>query len=297
MANPIFSGVSTYIDENRELIYGKIMLNIPFVDRFGAEPTDAKGGKIAINKLSTEPVFGDGTVCGVQAGTATISQRKIELASLQTATPYCAKALYPYFAGLKIRLGANVDESGLAEAFTNAEVTKINEGLEKMIWQGTKSTTSCDGLLTIAKADGANQVSTGSSLYETVNAVRLAAAGAGLKKFIVAVPADKYYALLDEMVAKNLYHMPVPTAQTTDVRTFVFPNSDIEVWGVEGLNTSNSVLAFEPDNARYGYNEKEGIGDIKWAVDEVNDIAYLKTSEVLGVNFAFINEVFYATLS
>lgn len=290
MANPIFSSVNTYVNENTEPIYGKIVLDIPHIKDFSLQP-NAKGGEVALNILTANPTLGDGTTCSVTSGTATFSQRKMKVANYATNTEYCEYSMLPYWAGLKVKLGMD-DEIALAEAFTNAEVTKINKMLERNIWQGVVATDKMDGILTIAQADGVS-VSASGSVYEIVNAVRLQAQGAGVEDLVIALGADKFYSLVDELVMKNLFHY----ATTVDgVMEFTFPGTNVKVWGVYGLNGSNKVLAFNSANIFYGYDEEVGVSNVRWAIDEVNDTAHLKTRFNAGIQIAFPQEVFYASL-
>ena len=290
--NPIFSGVTTYVDENRDLIYGKIMLDIPFIKEFTLQP-NAKGGQIALPILNTSVLLQNGAQCGVSGGTADITQRTMYVANLQTSTPYCENVMLPYFTGIKCKVGETADESAYAEAFMNAEVTKINKALETMIWQGQSGSTSCDGIYTIAATDGEEvTVATGSTVYEREEAVRLAAAAAGVEDYVIALGADEFYALAAEINAKNLYHVAVET-RIDGVLEFVLPLTNTRVWGVRGLNGSKAILAFDPQNIHYGFDEEVGVQSVKWAVDEVNDIAYLKTKFNAGIQIAFPNEVYY----
>lgn len=289
MANPIFSAVSTYVNENTEPIYGKIVLDIPHLKDFSLQP-NAKGGEVALNILTANPVLGDGTTCNVESGETTFTQRKMKVANYATNTEYCEYSMLPYWAGLKVKLGMD-DEIALAEAFTNAEVTKINKMLEKNIWQGVLATDKMDGILTIAQADATEvEVEATATIYEKVNAVRLAALAAGVEDLVIAVGADKFYSLVDELVMKNLFHY---TTTVDGVMEFVFPGTNVKVWGVYGLNGSNAILAFNPANIHYGFDEEVGVSNIRWAIDEVNDTAHLKTRFNAGVQIAFPNEVFY----
>lgn len=291
MANPIFSSVGTYINENTEPIYGKIVLDIPHLNRFSLQG-NAKGGEVALNILSANPVLGDGTTCAVESGTTTFTQRKMKVANYATNTEYCEYAMLPYWAGLKVRLN-NSDEVALAEAFTNAEVTKINKMLEKNIWQGVLATDKMDGIATIAQADGTSVSLTATDMYGKINEVRLAAQGAGVDNVVVAVGADKYFQFVDALVARNLYHFK---SEATDEMVTVFPGTNVEVWGVAGLNGSDLAIAFNPYNIHYGFDEEAGVSNVKWVVDEVNDTAHLKTRFNAGIQIAFPEEVFYASL-
>ena len=190
MANPIFSSVATYVNENTEPIYGKIVLDIPHLKEFSLQP-NAKGGEVALNILTANPTLGDGSTCNIESGTATFSQRKMKVANYATNTEYCEYSMLPYWAGLKVKLGST-DEVALAEAFTNAEVSKINKMLEKNIWQGKVASDKMDGILTIAQADGV-EVEASGTVYEKVNEVRLQALGAGVEDLVIAVGADKFY--------------------------------------------------------------------------------------------------------
>lgn len=291
MANPIFNSVGTYINENTEPIYGKIVLDIPHLNRFSLQG-NAKGGEVALNILTANPVLGDGTTCNVESGDVTFTQRKMKVANYATNTEYCEYAMLPYWAGLKVKLGT-ADEIALAEAFANAEVTKINKMLERNIWQGKVASDKMDGIATIATADGSEVTLTADNIYGKVNEVRLAAQGAGVDNVVVAMGADKYFAFVDALVARNLFHYK---SDATEEMVTLFPGTNVEVWGVAGLNGSNVAVAFNPYNIHYGFDEEAGVSNVKWVVDEVNDTAHLKTRFNAGIQIAFPEEVFYASI-
>lgn len=290
MANPIFNSVATYVNENTEPIYGKLVLDIPFLKRFSLQP-NAKGGEVALNILTANPTLGDGTTCNVESGTVTFSQRKMKVANYATNTEYCEYSMLPYWAGLKVKLGST-DEVALAEAFTNAEVSKINRMLEDNIWRGSVLSGKMDGIATIAQAEGVAVQTEISDIYKAVNDVRLAAQSAGVDNVVVAMGADKFYQFVDALVARNLYHYK---PEATEEMVVLFPGTNVEVWGVKGLNGS-TILAFNPENIHYGFDEEVGVSNVKWVVDEVNDTAHLKTRFNAGIQIAFPREVFYAEL-
>lgn len=294
MANPIFSGVSEYVMTNTELLNGEIVLRIPHIKDFSLQP-NCRGTQVQLNLLNAEPLLEDGTTCVTSGGTSTITNRMMDLAYFQINTPYCAKQLLPYWAGLKVKLGS-ADMGELSAAFVDGEITKVNKDMEKIIWQGVKATDRLDGIATIAASD-ANEVTTssGDTLYTRVNQVRLAAQGSGVTDIVIAIGADKYFALVDELVAKNLYHY---TATADGEMEFVFPGSNVKVWGVRGLNGSDVAIAFEPANIVYGYNDTpDEVENVRWAIDEVNDMAHLKADWVSGVQIAHPDRVYFGTIA
>lgn len=296
MANPIFSSVGTYVEQNTPAIVGKIVLSIPHIKDFSLMP-NVKGGQVQLNILTSAPLIEDGTTCVTEGGTATFTKRLMDAANLQVNTPYCFKQMLPYWAGLKVKNATTVDED-LAEAFMNAEITKINKEMERRIWQGAKATDEIDGVATIAAAEGEEVTpSAGATLYQKVNQVRLAAQSAGVTDIVIALGADNYFGLVDELVSKNLFHY---TAIADGQMEFTFPGTNVKVWGINGLNAAEGgtsyVLAFEPENIFYGFDENPGIDQVRWAVDEVNDTAHFKADWVAGVQIADPSRVYFAEI-
>lgn len=288
MANPVLSGLSQYVNENAELIHSKITLGIPNIKDFTFEPGN-KGGKAAMNIVNAEPEFGDGATCGVGDGEATISQRKIDVADYKSDLPFCERQLLPYVLGLKLKVGEDTGDFAYEETFTKIILSAISKKMEKEIWAGVKSSGArIDGLMTIAATDASKVTSTGATVYAKTLDLYKAAAEAEVEDFKIYMSRANFLDLVQELVAKNLVHY-----SPEDGSTIILPGTTCEVIGVKGLKGNAHMLAVDPANIHYAFDDFDDMEAAKWVKDEINDKFYFKAKWAAGVNFAIPTEAFY----
>lgn len=287
MANPIVTGLTQYVADNAEVLYGQVVLGIENLRDFTLQP-GAKGGKVALNILTASPALSDGATCGVEDGEAEFSHREIEIANYKSDMAFCERQLLPYCLGLKVKVGEDTGDFAFEEAFTKVILGKIEKAMEKNIWQGAKGSDRMDGIFTIAANDATPVSSTGSTVYEKTLEVYMAAAGAGVEGFKVYMSKANYLALVQELVAKNLFHYNPEKGDKV-----VIPGTDTEVVGVRGLEGNDHILAINPENIHYAFDEFEDMESVKWVKDEVNDKFYFKAKWNAGVQIAFPTEAFY----
>ena len=95
MANPVFNGLTAYVQEQRLPLIKEAVLKAKSASLFNLQ-TDIKTSA-ALNLLSTDVQFGDGMSCGWdEAGTQTLSQRILETGHIKINMAYCDKDMLKY---------------------------------------------------------------------------------------------------------------------------------------------------------------------------------------------------------
>lgn len=299
--NPVVTSLKGYVDQetNKEQLIAKTVLGAKSASLFTLQ-TGVKG-PTTINTLTSDVVFGDGSVCGFEdAGTATISQRKITPAVLKVNMGFCDRNLLQTYAQYQIKLQAGLETMPFEEQFTSEIVNSANNKLETMVWQGDSANTAgnkeFDGILKIAKADGALTV-TGK---KTAVWAAVQAAYAKLPEDAIAddtvifVASDLFRALVQELIAANLYHYN----ESDSTQEITLPGTNVRVIGVRGLvGAASQIVAGRLSNFFYGTDLDGSSEEFKIVYDEVKEQFLLKILFSAGVQIAFPNQVVVATLS
>lgn len=219
--------------------------------------------KERLNYLDVDPAIQDGSSCGFNASGSTVfAERDIETAQLKAQDQYCDKDLLGKYAEYLVKINANKNESDMPfeREILDEVVGKINEKMEKLIWQGATTANSgtdlIDGFLTQAlNQDSAATVdvtiATGTTMYEAIKSVVMAIPERILDKATIFVSPALYRQFVMEMVEKNFIHFG-PDGKMED-RDITFPGSDVKVHKCIGLTGDKKhIYASVYENMVYG---------------------------------------------
>lgn len=292
MANPIVNTIKGYVDQeaNKEHLIASAVLGAKSASLFTLQ-TGVKG-PTTINLLSTDISFGDGSVCGFEeTGTASITQRKIEPAVMKVNMGFCDRNLLQTFAQYQIKLQAGLEKMPFEEQFTSTIVTNVKNKLETIIWQGnkTKEPTHFNGILKIAEDAKAPALTaaTFTSAWDAVTQVYLGLpSDAQAEDTAIFVSAALFRKLVQELVAKNLYHYK----EDDTTMELVLPGTGVKVYGVcglDGTDVSYNIFATRLSNLFYGTDLSGSEEEFKIVYDEVKEQFLLKILFSAGVQIAF----------
>jgi hypothetical protein len=213
------SALTDYVKVNQDVLIKNVVLGevkgdtLPKLRKqFGVKT------KERLNYLDVDPSIQDGSSCGFNAsGSTTFSERDIETAQLKAQDQYCDKDLLGKYAEYLVKINAQKDASDMPfeREIVDEVVGKINEKMEKLVWQGATSANSgtdlIDGFLTQAlNADSASTVNvtiaTGTTVYEAIKSVVMAIPERILDKATIFVSPALYRSFVMEMVEKNFIH-------------------------------------------------------------------------------------------
>lgn len=302
------SALTAYVDVNKDALIKSVVLGAEYGDTI---PNLAKQLNIKtkerLNYLDVDPTLQSGSGCGFSAsGKTEFSEREIETAIFKVNDSWCPDDLLAKFAEYMVRFGSNANaEDGMPfeREIMSEIVRKINQKMEKQVWQGDKSGTDLiDGFLTqAAGADSAKTISiavtaatSAISVYDEVKAVINAIPEEILDKAVVFVAPAVYRALVFELVEKNLYHF-APGAEIED-KDIIFPGTSVRVHKTFGLSGDKKhIYASCYENMVYGadlMNDKEEAR--LWFSDD-DDIYKLKIKWNAGVKTLYPDEVVLLT--
>jgi hypothetical protein len=288
-----------YVDQMRPDLIAKSVIGAKSADLFTLM-TGVKG-PTALNRISTEIDFVDGTECGWnEAGATSLSQAVLTPRALSINMGICDKTLLSKWANYLVKVQANKLDSDLPfeEYFLEDVIKNVKAGIEKMIYQGDSTNANAvefDGLLTILGASGSQAITTTTTgtAYQFVKDIAMAMPASILDKedLVILVGMDIYREYIQDLVSSNFYHYDPANGDNE----YMLPGTNIRVIGVNGLNGTSKGIGASLSNLFYGCNLEDG--------DEIFDLWYSKDNRefrlaiefVAGVQVAFQNEVVLGT--
>ena len=292
-----------YVDQHRAELIAKAVLTAKSADLFTLL-TGVKG-PTALNRISSEVVFGDGAACGwTESGSTSLTQRVLTPKALKVNMSICDKTLLSKWANYLVRVEAGKTDRDLPfeEEFTADVIKGVKAGIEKMIYQGDSTSTGSvefDGLLKILTASGSSVVeasaASSATAYAFIKAVAAQFPATILDKddLVILVSMPTYNEYMQDLVTANLYHYNPGDGENE----YKLPGTNIRVIGVNGLNNAAEDYAIggSLSNIFYGVNLEDG--------DEIFDLWYSKDNRefrfviefVAGVQVGFDDEVVLGT--
>ena len=300
--NFVVSGLTAYIEQSRDLLLKNILFGKGSRERMSIQ-TGVKY-KEHLHIFDVDPVFGDGSDCGfTAAGTATLTERLIQVAPINVDMEICPKNLLGKYAEYEVRMSALDNPLPFEEYLMDGIISGINRKIETAIWQGDKTNASSDpvkkwidGIVTLAAASvsattGVIGVTlTGLNAYDGVMAVYNALPEAVLEfgAELFVSPAI-FRAFVQSLVNLNLYHY---NPGTPEDEVFI-PGTNAKVVKTAGLAGSYAVVGTYGRNLVFGTdgeNDAEEI-DAWWSKDDRT--WKLAVEFNMGVQIAFLDRVAY----
>ena len=255
MANsPIMTSLPEYVEQRRLPLIAEAVLGGDSAKLFNLQ-TDVKTSA-ALNLLSTDVEFGDGSECGWdEAGTQTLSQRILETGLIKINMAYCDKVMLKYWTQYQVRVAATGKELPFEEYFISEVIKDVKAKLEKAIFNGDKDSqdenlNKFDGLIKILGAESSVvSFTAGANVAESVMNAYMAIPEEALDGASILIGADDFRAYVQALVAQNLYHYD--PARPVDV--VYIPGTNVAVRKANGLNGTHKLIAGQLDkNFFYG---------------------------------------------
>lgn len=301
MANPIVSSLPQYVEEKRLPLIAEAVLGAKSAKLFNLQ-TDIKHAA-ALNLLTTDVAFGDGSTCGWDdAGSQSLTQRILTVGNIKVNMSFCDRDMLAKWMGYEVKVAAGSETLPFEEEFTNEVIKSIQEAVETAIYQGDTASSNVnlkafDGLIKILTGeDGTIDVaaSTESTALAKVRKVYNAIPEKAFTRGNVAilVGMDTFRALVGDLVDKNLYHYN-PGAPEGEV---YLPGTNVRVIGVNGLNGAKKAIAASLDNLFFGTDMVNDMETFKLWYSDDNQEFRLAVKFNAGVQVAFPDEVVLGTL-
>lgn len=293
MANPIVTGLPAYVEEHNLPLLAKAILGSKSINMLNV--TTSVKGPTALNLISTDVVFQDGSDCGWSAsGNTELSQRVLNPAVLKINTNFCEKKLLKKWAEYQVKIAAGMKTLPFEEDFVNGIVDGVNEKLEKMIWQGVSGATSFDGFITILSGSSATEIekTSGTPAYTAIKEVYLAMPEAIVEKEDAAIfvsPAV-FRQFIQELVAANLYHFE----PNDEAGVYALPGTGTKVISTPGLAGTTGydyIIAGRKSNMFYGTDLEGDENKVEFWYSQDNREFRLAIEWLSGVQVAFPDEM------
>lgn len=290
------SALNNYVEEKRLPLIAKSVLSGKTIELVQLETGVLQD--TALNLLSASVEFGDGSDCGWDAtnGVA-LSQRLLKPTFLKVNQVFCDKDLLKKWASYEVKLAAGREQLPFEEKFMDEIAKSISEAIEILVWQGDSQNAGGDiepdGYLTILSAAGSGAISatwaSGTSAYNKIKTVYNAIPANVIDKedTVIFVGEDTYRAFIQDLVAANLYHFD-PDYKDGEYR---LPGTSIRVIAVNGLNTTNKIVAGRLSNFFYGVGAEDDKDTFDFWYSKDNREFRLAVYFAIACQVAYPNEI------
>lgn len=287
--NPIVTAITGYVEEHRSELLSKAMLDGKSRRAWNLM-TDVKG-PTALNIMDTDVVFGDLDCGWNEQGSTEFSQRILTPKALTVNMAFCDKKLLKTWAQYEVKVAAGLETLPFEEKWVKSILDSINEQLEHMLYFGTGSGASFEGIVPILSAETStvkvNSVA-GTSAYEFIKEVAKAIP-VKVKNPVILVGTPLYREFMQDLVAANLFHYDPANGENE----YKLPGTDIRVIAVDGLIDSASTVAIAAnmDNLFYGVSADEDNDTFDLWYSKDNREFRLAVNFIAGTQTAFPDEV------
>ena len=298
--------LTTYVDEQRLPLLRNAVLGARSAYHFYLM-TGVKGAT-ALNQLTTNVSFGDGSACGWnEAGTSTLSQRTLVPGAIKVNMSFCDKQLLKTWMNYEVRVAAGQKTLPFEEDFMKGVGEGIAENIEVAMWKGDKTSSNVnlnkfDGIIKIADAATlAHTVSysTSDSVSDVVSEVysKIPTKAYSKGEVVLYMGTDNYRTYIQELISNG--HLVI-TAGVQDVpmpESVLIPGTNVRVIGVGGLDGTGRYFASYKDNFVYGVDMTEDEEKFDFWYSQDNREHRLAVEFIAGVQLAFPDMVVTAKLS
>lgn len=302
--NFIVSSLPDYVQTNRDLILKTFgLIGTGTRQRIGLQTGIKKSAYL--NFLDIDPVLQDGSDCEFSpAGTVELSQREINVATIKVDLDICPKKLLGKYAEYLVRVNATADSLPFEQYIINGVIDRINEKIEKLIWQGNKTLVTdtdlkwIDGFLAqfAADADVIPVTLTGvTSAYAGITSVYLALPAAVIKRGgLIFVGPELYRAFVMELVNKNFFHYSGPADAAPE--EYVLPGTNVKVVNTPGLEGLYDIVGTFGQNLVYGTDMENDEEDIDLWFSRDDRVFKFTAAWNSGVAYHFPDQIAHGAL-
>ena len=296
------SSLSAYVQDNHDLL----VKNFALVGGGTRSRISIQTGikqNANINILNLTPTLQSGAGCNfTAAGDAVLSNRLLETAQIKVNMEFCEKTLLGKYAEYLVKVNAVDNPFPFEEYITNALTDELNKKIEKLIWQGDKTTHSSDsdlkwidGFIHILSAEGTQASGTFTTAYDAILGVYNALPEEVLEQGAeIYVSPAAFREFMQTMVSKNYFNY---NPGNQEFGEFLLPGSDAKIVRTQGLSGTKVVVGTFAQNLVYGCdmeNDEEKF-DIWFSQD--NRTWRVAVEWNSGVQIAFPGLAVYANIT
>jgi len=247
-----------------------------------------------LNLFEVDLYIQEGYGCATTpSGSATFTQRNIQVCGRQSFDSLCLKDLDTKYLGISsLDRGSYNTTWKLAETYSDLIVNQMKKANDTFLWNAVSGSDCADGLLELTK--------TGSGVVEVPTA--LTASLTDLDTMIDAIPADvadrddltmfmsvanfrKFVASVRS--ANSYYFNPDSIANRGGVLDMVYPYQNVRVVGTAGLGSSNRIIIAPAKQIVVGTDLVSDVDNFALWYDINTDSLRHRLSMKLGVQIAY----------
>lgn len=250
-----------------------------------------------IVRMENSVVFQNGATCGFNAsGATTFTNRNLDPEFVKVNMSWCDKDMLKTWAAHEVSVGAGRETMPFEQKITANLVDKIGAELEKLVWQGNKTSGTgnmalMDGLYTKISADitstvipAANVQAKGSdTVFNRCIKLWNALPANIADSAVILMNTANFRAMISEILVANNYHMVLDYNENYEL---TIPFTNIKVYGIAGLEGIDTIIATPLDNLYYGVDAEDD--------SEVFDLWYSKDDKLFKFDCEFAAAVQYA---
>jgi hypothetical protein len=305
------SGLVAYIEEQNFPLITKALAG----GRTASMLTPQLGvkGKTKINLMDVDVTMQADSGCTFVAdGNLTYTQREIDAKAVKINMEFCPKDLEGFYLRTQLAPGAHTETIPFEEQFANYLVEKIQNELELVIWQGDNpggagNLAMFDGLLiptgsftdcnTAAYGTPLGTPLTMADMVEAVQRVYSLSDSAAVAQgdFKIFCGLDKFRlfasAIMNGGGMTNGGGQLANYQSDFDPLRMIFPGTNIEVVGVNGLTGLNGVYGFSLANAFLGMDLSEDSSNLEVWYSQDDRKMRVACEFTMGTQFAYPDQV------
>jgi hypothetical protein len=307
------TGLTAYIDEQNFPMVTKALIG----GRTASLLTPQLGvkGKTKINLMDVDVVMQDGSGCAWNAsGNVDLTQREIDAKQVKINLEFCPKELNAYYWRTQMAAGTHQESLPFEEQFANYLVEKVQNEIEKVIWNGdfaggSGNLAMFDGLIIPSASFTDCNVSTGSfptplataitisNVLEAIERIYVETPSAAVAKgdFKIFLGTDKFRVLAAALMNGNGLSSAGGQlnnyTSSFDPLRLIFPGTNIEIVGVGGLEATNDIVGFSVANAFLGMDLSEDSSKIESWYSKDERMFRVAMEFTMGTQFAYPDQV------
>jgi hypothetical protein len=307
------TGLTAYIDEQNFPMVTKALIG----GRTASLLTPQLGvkGKTKINLMDVDVVMQDGSGCAWNAsGNIDLTQREIDAKQVKINLEFCPKELNAYYWRTQMAAGTHQESLPFEEQFANYLVEKVQNEIEKVIWNGdfaggSGNLAMFDGLIIPSASFTDCNVGTGSfptpltgaitisNVLEAIERIYVETPSAAVAKgdFKIFLGTDKFRVLAAALMNGNGLTSAGGQlnnyTSSFDPLRLIFPGTNIEIVGVGGLEASDDIVGFSVANAFLGMDLSEDSSKIESWYSQDDRVFRVAMEFTMGTQFAYPDQV------
>lgn len=292
------SELAPFVNENQPLVAE--MLFAPVTVASGIDVIVGQKGDFKLNSLSND-IYLQANACGwTVSGSTNFGQETISVETIMLKEALCADTLTTTYISQLMRAGSNPEELPFESFIVDAKVKKLALEIDKMFWQGNKSTgvgnlSLVDGIVPfldaaetsvyVAAATGATNISNVIGKIDAIiNAIPVEILDQA--DLAIYVGSDVYRTYVNALL-KAQYPVDNESQTKPYGKSFMIPGYNIEIIMTPGLTTSGFMYATAKSNLVLGTDLTSDSENIEVWYSKDNDEYRLKTKFKIGVGSHF----------